>query len=416
MRSRVELLLRVIGVAAVLAWIALALAPTAATSGAFVSVADLGRELPRLTRDGAAAVHVRIDSLPGASASAWLAAMRRSGARVTWGGDLAPLAVEAFRSAAPAGDVVVLAAAAPGAAVLEDALGVLDTLDGGGALRLASVEGTLSLATGSQVARVAPAPRESQAPKAIHVSGPASWEAKFVIAALEEAGWIVDARLFVAPGRDIVQGRARPLDTATYAAVIVLDSVAAETARGIEAFARAGGGVVLAGDANNASRVRPLLAWRAAEREAAPLGVMPGDTAWRGLSRIPLVLASGPEALAVEGSARRAMVAARRHFAGRVAAVGYDETWRWRMAGGPNSVAEHRDWWSELVAGVALRPESGASGAAPVAALHAALGLPADAMRAPPAFPRNALANLLGALALAALLAEWLLRRSRGAR
>jgi hypothetical protein len=103
-----------------------------------------------------------------------------------------------------------------------------------------------------------------------------------------------------------------------------------------------------------------------------------------------------------------------------VAAVGYDETWRWRMAGGANSVAEHREWWSRVVAGVAARgaPEVAAiSGAAPVAALHELLGAPSRAARAgAPRVPFNAIANLLGALALASLLVEWMLRRARGAR
>ena len=415
MRSRAERLLRALGVTAILAWIALALVPRAATSGTSAPVADLGVQLPRLTRDGAMSVHVRVDSFPNEASTAWLAAMRRAGVSVTWAGDVAPLALEAFASGAPSGDLVVLAPPAPGAAVLHDALGPLDTLDGGGAVRVAAVEGTLWLASRSHVARIHAAPSAGGALKAIHVAGPASWESKFLIAALEEAGWSVDARLSVAPGRDVTQGRVRALDTATYAAVIVLDSLAAETVRGIEGFTRSGGGVVLAGSASRAARVRPLLAWRAGDRQAAPLGAMPADTSWRGLSRVPFALASGERAIAIERRDGAATVATRRHHAGRVAAVGYDETWRWRMAGGANSVVEHREWWSGILAGVAMRAPNG-SGAAPLASLHAALGGPAAAASTPRAFPRGLLASLLGAIALAALLSEWLLRRSRGAR
>ena len=406
------------GFAAIAAWIALALVPRRAGPVA-LGVADLQRELPRLTRAGAVTgVQLRIDSLPDAAATAWLTALRRAGVDVGWRGDLAPLAVEVFRSAAPSSDLVVLASS-PGQAILRDELGALDTLDGGGAVRLAAAEGGLTLTAGPQAARTHQDPAAGGGePRAIYVAGAAGWEAKFVIAALEEAGWEVDARLSVAPGKDVVQGRARPVDTATHAAVLLLDSASAETVRGVESFVRSGGGVVIAGSANRAGRVKPLLGWRAAQRETAPLGVAPGDTSWRGLSRIPLVLASSPRALGIEQRAGRATVAARRHHAGRVAAVGYDETWRWRMAGGPNSVADHRSWWSGIVASVAARSSGESRGAAPAAAIHEALDAPAGDLVVPVgnAAARAALANLLGFLALGALTAEWLSRRARGAR
>jgi hypothetical protein len=421
MRSRAERTFRVVGLVAIAAWIALALTPR---SGGVVraSARALESELPRWTRDAMVpAVHVRVDSAPGAASGAWLSALRRGGVHVTWEDALPVLAVEAFRSRDPRGEVVVLASGTEDRAVLSDALGAIDTLGRSASVRLAAVEGVLSLRSGAAVARAAAPAIERVERKALFVAGRAGWEAKFVIAALEEAGWRVDARLFVAPGRDVVQGRATAVDTATHAAVILLDSAAAEAVRGVDGFVRAGGGVVFAGDASRARRAMALLGWRAGRREVAALGTMAGDTTWRGLSRVPLTLVADGGALALETRGDAAAVVVRRHYAGRVAAVGYDETWRWRMAGGANSVAEHRDWWSRIVSGVAASPSSASdatvTGSAPVAAVHAALGSPTSAVgSAAQSWPREAIANLLGLIALASLLAEWLLRRARGAR
>jgi hypothetical protein len=307
--------------------------------------------------------------------------------------------------------------------VLSDELGPVDTLAGSptpAALRLAAVEGDVTLRAGRHPARTTVPTRGS--PRRVFVAGAAGWEAKFVVAALEESGWAVDARLFVGPGMDVFQGAgARTgLDTSRHAAVVLLDSVAAEQLRGVAEFVRSGGGVVLAGDASRARRVASLVAWNAGRREAAPLGTLPGDSAWRGLSRIPLDARGERLAIALETRAGRPMVSARRHFAGRVIGVGYDQTWRWRMAGGENAPAEHREWWSRIVAAVAARPPAivqGAAGSAPLASLYQALGAPSLSTRAiPVTLPAGLLSNVLGALCLAALLAEWLSRRSRGAR
>jgi hypothetical protein len=417
MPSRAEPLLRGIALAALAAWIALALVPRA-TGSIGHPVSGLTEELPRMTRQRApTGVHVQVDSMPDDATLAWLAALRRAGTPVTWGGDVPPMAFEAFRSSAPRADVVVFATGGD-SVILGDALGVLDTLGEGASVRLASAEGDLTLRARTAVGRAAIPPRIEET-KAVYVAGPAGWEAKFVIAALEEAGWAVDARLSVAPGKDVVQGRGGALDTARHAAAILLDSSAAERARGVEGFVRSGGGVVLAGSASRSRRVTPLIAWRAGNREVAALGTLAGDTAWRGLSRVPMTLVAGGEAVTMERRESGATMLARRHYAGRVAAVGYDETWRWRMAGGANSVAEHRAWWSRIVAGVAARPSSADAvmGAAPLARLHDVLGPPSVSVGGIKRhFPRELLANLVGALALAALLAEWMLRRARGAR
>lgn len=426
MRSRAELALRGLALAAIVAWIVLAMLPRA-TAGVLVRGSEVASELPRLTGDAATrSVHVALDAILDATSSAWLAALRRAGTPVSWSGDaLAPLALESWRTADPAGATMLLAAA--DSAIVSDALGALDTLRDANvvSVRLPASDGPITLTSGAESAAIVGAsirgPKaESRKPGVLFVAGAVGWEARFVIAALEEAGWMIDARLVLAPGHDIVQGNARSTpDTARHGAAILLDSAAAEMVRGVEAFVRAGGGAILAGDASRARRVASLVGWRAAAREAAPLGTLPGDSAWRGLSRIPLAMVEG-RAVALETRGSAATVVARRHYAGRVAAAGYDATWRWRMAGGENSVAAHRAWWSRLVSGVVQGTESepaGVAGAAPLAALHSALGPPADgALEGATSFPRDALANALGLFALLALVGEWLRRRARGAR
>src|SRR6185503_3808548 len=122
---------------------------------------------------------------------------------------------------------------------------------------------------GAQSARGEPS--SPPATQRVFVAGAAGWESKFIIAALEEHGWNVDAHLVVAPQRDVYQGARGTLDPSRYAAVVLADSAAAEAAGDLETFTRRGGGVVLAGDATRARNARALVAWRAGQREAAPL-------------------------------------------------------------------------------------------------------------------------------------------------
>jgi hypothetical protein len=437
-RLRLERVLRAVALVSLALWIASAAWPRGGRT-AILRGDALGQALARLTiAEIPESVHVQLDTVPDARNSDWLAAMRRAGIGVSWSGTAGgALAIESFRSPEPTGGTVLLAAAPERFSVLADALGPVDTIAVANApatIRLASVEGDLTLRSGLQPARVA-APA-SIAPKRVLVSGAAGWETKFVIVALEESGWSVDARIFVRPEEDVVQGGGGTLDTSRYSVVVLMDSSAAETTRGVAEFVRAGGGLVLAGDANRARRVAGLIAWRAGKRELAPLGALPGDTAWRGLSRFPLDTITDRRAIALERREGRAIVAARRHYAGRVSGVGYDQTWRWRMAGGENAVAEHRAWWSRAVASVSpavipilspsLRSRAGfakerdvqlRAGAAPRASLYDVLGAPsASAGTLPSRFPTRLLSNLLALLALTTLLSEWFLRRARGAR
>src|SRR5688572_10744336 len=122
MRSRVEGALRVLALAAILGWIALALRPREDTQVA--GVAALVDALPRWTRGGVDRVHVHLDTVPDERRLAWLEALRGAGVAVTHNGAaIAPLGVEAFASPAPAGGAVVLSASSGG--VLSDALGAI---------------------------------------------------------------------------------------------------------------------------------------------------------------------------------------------------------------------------------------------------------------------------------------------------
>jgi hypothetical protein len=105
-----------------------------------------------------------------------------------------------------------------------------------------------------------------------------------------------------------------------------------------------------------------------------------------------------------------------------VVQLGYEDTWRWRMAGAEGSVEAHRRWWAGLVGAVAYRATI--RGVAPVSPHDAPLARtiarlgPADPSRpSPPASrpDRGSLSWLLFGLAVASLVAEWGSRRWRGA-
>lgn len=412
-RVRVERVLRAVGLAAVAVWILLALRPQAGRSER-ATTRNLPESLDRWTRSdaiGSASVH--FDTLPDEAHTAWLRALQGAGVPVHWSLDAGDaVAAEVYPAADPAGGLVVLLGGdSARRMVLGDALGPIDTTESH-SVRLAGVQGDLTVGSARQ--RVSLAPPAPAPAGRILVVGTAGWESKFAIAALEEAGWLVSARLAVGPDAEVVQGSQAPLDTARYAAVVLMDSAAAERARGVERFVRSGGGVVLVGDASRASQVAGLTAWRALSREVAPLGSIAEDSAWRGNSRVPFTAVAN-RSLVLERRAEHATLLARRHFTGRVLAVGYDQSWRWRMTGGDSAVAAHRAWWSSLAASVALRPAaSGSAGAAPLARVFSALGDPSRSGITADRLRWDLLARLLAIVALASLTAEWFLRRARG--
>jgi hypothetical protein len=151
--------------------------------------------------------------------------------------------------------------------------------------------------------------------------------------------------------------------------------------------------------------------------------VEPKDTISLGATGFYPVSALRPDGIVLERRAGGVAIAARRIGAGRVVQVGYDDSWRWRMAGGAGSVAAHRNWWSHVVGSVAYVPaaarpartESNAENSAPLAAMVERLGA---ARSGPPSNgPMGPLdRRIFITLIMILLLAEWTSRRLRGLR
>jgi hypothetical protein len=470
------------------------LAPAAPAAAGAVARADeggLGAALARWTAAPTPAADVRLDTVPGPAARAWLAALAAAGTRVTWGAARAPaLAATAERAADPAGGLRLLAAAPHGAAVrAADALGVLDSgragagragnvsadasiilalPDAAGMLRV-RVDGAASGAgagtrggrrrggaggvggAGGTTVRVA-TPNAAPRLGAVLVVAHAGWEGRFVAAALEERGWAVRTRFAIAPrvavgdARGAATGAAGApagpagpppvarLDTATLAAVVALDSTAAPLGPALARYVRAGGGLVLAGDAARAPALAPLAA------------AAPGPTVDDSSGAVAPLARPRPDAVPL---ARRpvagapALVAAgRRVGAGRVVQLADLETWRRRFRPDAAAPAAHRAWWAQAVAAAAYAPaprrpaprrltrRRRAPRPPPIAPRSrpprrdrgrprpAERAVPSDGegtLRPRPAAPRRIPDAVLIPLALAALLTEVASRRLRGA-
>ena len=290
-------------------------------------------------------MHVTFATAPRARDRDWLRALAGAGVRVGWSGDSIPAtAIEVAARTDPAGGVRAFVAAPAGShATLSDAVGLLDSVAVGAADQHAPVpiaSGALDVAIGDQHAS-AGAP-DSVLPRQVVVLGAAGWEGKFVVAALEERGWTVSSRLRVAPGIFASQGTPLALDTARIAAVIALDTSAAAEAGAIARFVRSGGGVVLAGSAALAPALRAIAPGRAGARVPAASISFASAAPRRALGFFP-VLALASDAVTLESRDGRSAAAARRVGAGRVVQLGYDDTWRWRLAGAGDAPAAHRD-------------------------------------------------------------------------
>jgi len=274
--------------------------------------------------------------------------------------------------------------------------------------------GTVSVSVPAM--RATAAARDSLVMRPILVIGQAGWESRFVVTALEEAGWTVFARLGVAPDAVVRQGRPVSIDTASLSAVVVLDSLSPIDAAEVSRFVRQGGGVVASGAGVRHRALRTLLPG-VDEVSAGEVGGLLGAEPRSGL--LTRTFVPGRDAIPLERRGNEPSVIARRLGSGRVVAIGYDDTWRLRMIPASESAPDvHRAWWSALVSGAALaRPitrDVGIVDEAPRAALINALGpsLPAGERRDPGSlWPWNA---WLAGLAALGLLAEWLSRRLRG--
>ena len=312
--------------------------------------------------------------------------------------------------------VTVLADSGRGV-VIADELGRIDSTRAGrdgiaewraSPIGLATVD--LGVSTATAVAH------DSLATKPVLVVGLAGWESRFVVSALEEAGWKVAARLMVAPGAVVAQSAPARIDTSTLSAIIVLDSVSAIDGAAIARFVADGGGLIASGSGSRHPSLTQLLASRVSATSSGEIGGLAGPTPREGLFARTFAASAG--ALALERRGSRPVVVARRAGSGRMIAIGYDDTWRVRMIPTSESAPEsHRMWWSSLVASAAhSRPiprDVPPVDEAPLAATIDALGPPVAADLPSPIshLPWDA---WLAALAASALLGEWLSRRLRG--
>jgi hypothetical protein len=428
MRSRAELarvsvewVLRALALMVVVAWLARTLAVQRRGATDAATSATLIAQLSRWsTASEPARVSVDMQSPPAARERDWLGALPGAGTAVTWSGrGLAATAVSIEPLADP-GRVVDVSLAAPrdDVVVLADSIGSLDSVRvtlRGARRRLLHPGRSIDAITGAVTARAAL--RDSLELKRILVVGEAGWEGKFAVAALEERGWKVDAHLAVSPKGDVHQGTVVDIDTAKYAAVLGIDTVALRYADRIARFVRQGGGLVLWSPA-----ARGALASVAAGLPAPPIaddGGEPPDSAPRSVLELAPITALTNDAITLEKRGDNVALAARRVDAGRVVETGYTDSWRWRMAGGADAANRHREWLAGLVASVAYAPRhelaAEAANPAPLAALIDRLGEPS---RSAPEKPWNPelLARWAAGLLAAALLLEWASRRLRGAR
>ncbi len=377
------------------------------------------------TAEAPSAVSADLDSAPPPASRDWLAALPGAGTRVSWHARSSlPIALVASPVADPAGMTRLRVAAPPATKIMvRDGAGVLDTVlvgaQGGASLLARGVRGAVeAVAPGTSARASAPTPLSL---RHVLVLGQAGWESRFVVDALEERGWRVDARVGLAPRSEMRLGSPSPIDTGRYAAVVVTDSTAANAAGPLVAYIHSGGGLVLAGSAAAIPGLRDVVPGTTAPLvPSTPMD--PGDSlapaAMRRLGLLP-ISALRPGAVPLEMRDRDVAVAARRAGPGRVVQSGYLDTWRWRM-GSASGEGAHRDWWAGLVSAVAYAPAAGrpaglGSDNAPAAALVNALG----PMTANPAGPHESAGpgdrTWLFALIVVALLAEWASRRLRGA-
>lgn len=419
-RSGFELACR-LGVYALIGWLAgTSLWPAAGRRIDRASSGNVESKLAEWTRrPPSVALHGEFDATPSAWATDWLAALRHSGHSVTWSGSPAPLAMSVEPLVDPRRGVRVDIAGPGGAnVVVRDEVSVIDSVrieNLGGSLTAPVVAGGLTATSGGESV-ASPSP-DSLHLRSVVVVGSAGWEGKFIVAALEERGWPVTARFSVAPNVGVAPNAPPALDTSRVAAVIVVDTSLQSLGGAIQRFVRSGGGLVLAGRASASSSLVDLAPGSAATRFRP--AVIPLDTIGLGSTGFYPVANLKPDAVVLERRPAGVAIAARRVGAGRVVQLGYDDSWRWRMAGASGSENAHRDWWARVVSAVAYAPPASAAATldgpagAPLAHLVDRLG-PARERSAAGAAGHSIDRRWLLAAIMILLLAEWASRRLRG--
>jgi hypothetical protein len=426
MRVRLEHLLRGIVIVALAVMLWQSLRQQNDSGGQFVNARGVGGGALAMWSTMAKApgrIQLQLDSTPSPIERAWLGALAGAGSSVMWSGDLAPLMIDAQPVASPTGGTKVLVAAPGGSSVVvSDDVGPIDTVRAqttGAMLALGSVPDLLTARV--KGASATTTPRDSIVLRKVLVIGDAGWESKFTVAALEEEGWKVDAFIRLAPGVDVTQGSAAPIDTSRYTAVIALDGAASPFANRIVEFVRTGGGVVLTSEAASLDAMAPLRAGAVGRATSATPAIQTGGSVNLATLALAPITSLRNDAVPIEKRAGVTAIAARRMNGGRVLQIGYEDTWRWRMAGGDQAVRDHRVWWTHLVSSVAYSPRISATTAAtltdeaPMIGLVDALGRSAsEAAMASRAATRSTWIVLLFLLMAIALVGEIASRRLRG--
>ena len=295
-----------------------------------------------------------LSAIPSRPTRAALGAMTAVGVPLRWEDrtEARGLAVSLARTASPGAPLDVrVTSGSRAAVVVRDAGGMLDSLASSATLawRLESAASPLRVQQGRSTA-TATVP-ERVAPKRLLVIAQPGWEGKFVVAALEEAGWAVDGTLRVSPTGRVTVGAPERLDSARYAVVVIPDSMAVDAAA-LTAFVRRGGGLVLGGDALRVPALAALRPARVVAVRGAIAGALLTDAPRRGLDAWELSPAADAVVLAMDAGDHahdEPALLARRVGAGRVVAMPYRESWRWRMQGTDDGAAGHRSWWHGAV-------------------------------------------------------------------
>jgi len=393
----------------------------------------LDTQLATLLRTPSDTIDVTLQSVPTARDRALLRTLRGSGHVLRLRAD-APLVASAVSAEAEwrasGGTRVQLVGGHSLVATLSDGAGLLDSVrfdSAGVRRRTGPLEGALLLRGRTIRAAVAPLVAAAPVVARVFVTGAATWESRFLIAALEESGWPVDVAVSLSPTVTVTQGAVRAPSRARHAIAIVLPGASAAAIAALPSFVRRGGGVVIVGEAARSAGLGALRAGAPGTLLAGELGAEAGDKPRHGLDLVPVAsLTAG--SVALESRDGRVAVAARRIGAGRVVQVGYDNSWLWRMGGTDDAPMAHRRWWSALLSGlvplshptttVRMTPATDTLDAAPVAALARDIGLP-DVRAASASVrgtSRSAALDLrwLMAIATLALVVSWTLRRWRG--
>ena len=391
-----------------------------------------------LLRAGSDSIGVTLRAPPDARTRAVLRAIRGSGRIValTASSALTPVAVtveEEWR--ASGGTRVQVVASGPAPVAVSDAAGLVDTMrvdTAGMRVRSGPVQGALRVDLPATHAAAAVLGAGVPDAARVLVAGAVSWESRFLVAALEEAGWPVDASIVLSPKVTIAQGAVRTPSRSRHAIVVVLPGAPSSVAAALPQFVRAGGGVIIVGEAARLASLASIRAGAPGVTVTGEVGAEQSAEPRHGLDLVPITsLADG--SVSLEARDGRIAIAARRVGAGRVVQVGYENSWLWRMAGDDDAPVAHRRWWSSLLSGivplaapVSRSPadvEHDTLDAAPVAELAGALGLPV--MRAEPlaAMKRQTIGasvlqllevRWLFAVIVLSLVASWTLRRWRG--